>query len=616
MCGIVGRVSMRGPVARDAFERMTDRLAHRGPDGRGTWYGRADRVALGHRRLAILDLTPAGAQPMTLPGSGLWLTYNGEIYNHPALQVQLEAKGHVYRSRCDSETILHAYAEWGTDCVERLAGIFAFAIWDEGAGRLFAARDQIGVKPLYLVEEDGTLAFASQPAAFLDLPSFDAAPDAQAMLDYMTYGVVPGTRGAFAGVTKLPPAHALVWQDGRMRQWRYWALPAEPDIHDADTATALLEETLDAVVTSQLASDVPVATFLSGGIDSSLLSAIATERSGGPVTAYTIGFDSPRFDERAFAATAAKAIGARPVVAVMTEDELDRTFDDVARAYDEPFGINSALPMVRIARLASEHGTRVVLGGDGADELFAGYRHYDAFAAYYRQHGRATGDARAKGLIGKLRGLLAPFDPLSQYRAHNGRLAGQIAETMAGPALRDSTGGAPAPRRHRERLHLDLGRGPVDAARRADIATYLTDEILTKVDRATMAYGIEARVPLIDPRLAQLAFRIAPALHYAGGERKALLKRVGSRWVPPAVLSARKRGFTPPVADWLQRPARQADMRARIRDGRLVAAGIVRRDGFDRAIDALDQPLTGLLNLYLLERWAERWAGPSNPGPA
>ncbi|MGF1553069.1 MAG: asparagine synthase (glutamine-hydrolyzing) [Paracoccaceae bacterium] len=610
MCGIVGRVSTRAPVDRSAFERMTDRLAHRGPDGRGTWYAREGRVALGHRRLAILDLSPAGTQPMTIPGSGLWLTYNGEIYNHPALRAELEGKGHVYRSRCDSETILHAYAEWGTASVERLNGIFAFALWDEREGRLLAARDPIGVKPLYLIETAETLAFASQPGAFLDLPGFAARPDPEGMLDCLAYGVVPGERAAFAGVSKLGPGEALEWRDtGRRattRRWRYWRLPERAEIVDPAQAARVLEEALDRAVVSQLASDVPVSIFLSGGIDSSLVGAVAAGHTGAPATAFTIGFDDAMHDERRHAALAADLIGAHPVVAVLAPGDLDAALDDVVEAYDEPFAIDAGLPMARLARLAHEHGVRVALAGDGADELFAGYRHYDTLDRHYRRHGRCTAERvenPVRGLVA--RALHGAFDPVEAYRAHNARITGPVAETLAGPALAEGV----LPRRHRERAHFDPARPAVEAARRADVATYLADEILVKVDRATMAFGIEARVPLLDPDLAALAFRIDTALHYAGGERKALLKRVAGRWLPDSVLTVRKKGFSPPIDTWLTRPAVREAMLARVREGRLVADGILRRDDLARRLARLRRPAAGLLQLYLMERWAERWTG-------
>ena len=614
MCGIVGRVSRSRPVARDAFERMTDRLAHRGPDGRGTFYARDERVALGHRRLSIVDLSPAGSQPMTLADAGLALVYNGEIYNHPELRAELESHGHVYRSHCDTETVLHAYARWGEDCVSRFRGIFSFALWDDRRGQLFAARDHLGVKPFYYLDEDQGLAFASQPGAFLELPGFEPRIDPQGFLDYLSYGVVPGDRAVYRGVSKLPPGHVLTWRDGSVRTRSFWRPPERADIHDPDAAARALEDALESVVAMQLRSDVPVATFLSGGIDSSLITAIAGARRDEPTTAYTIGFDVERSDERAYAARAAEHCGARPVVEVLTAADVERTIDDAVEAYDEPFGIGAALPMVAISRLAAAHGTKVVLSGDGADELFAGYRHYDDLARHYRRAGRVTAERVGnwpRHLLARARH--GRFDPLQAYKCHNAELAGTARERLCGPALRDVVSGR---WRESDRFRRDLGA--VEAGRRCDLDTYLPDEILVKVDRASMRFGIEARVPFLDPALVELAFRIAPGLHYAGGERKALLKRAAARWLPADVLGLRKKGFSAPLGEWLRAGDAQRRMRAELAEGHLVETGLLDAEALAPTLGALRRPMAGLLQLYLLERWARRWLGGADAraGPA
>ncbi len=604
MCGIVGWVSRDTPIDPPSFERMTDRLAHRGPDGRGTWYSPSRRTALGHRRLAIVDLSPAGAQPMPLAEAGLWLTYNGEIYNHAALRRELEGRGHVYRSRSDSETILHAYAEWGGACVSRLRGIFAFAIWDERRQTLFAARDHVGVKPFYYHTTPEGMAFASQPRAFFDLPRFQATISHQAFADYLAYGIVPGERGAHAGISKLLPGHTLTWSDGAISLRRYWRLPESADIHCAEQAALLLGPAIEEAVDLQLMSDVPVATFLSGGINSSLVTAIGTTLRSERTVAFTMGFDDERRDERPFAAKTAEYCGADAVVGVLTEADADGTVDDTVEAFDEPFGIGAALPMVAISRLAAEHSAKVVLTGDGADELFAGYRHYDTLAAHYRRWGQATGQH-----IGNwprhwlMRAARGRFDPMAKYSSHNAEIAGSVREALAGEAMRDAL-----VERWREVEHFPLDREPVEAARRCDFHTYLPDEILVKVDRATMAFGIEARVPFVDPELAALAFRIASILHYERSERKGLLKRVARRWLSDEILTARKKGFSAPLGAWFNAPAaRHRRMVEALMDGKLVASGLLRREAIEPTLRALRRPAAGLLQLYLGERWANRW---------
>lgn len=603
MCGIVGWASRERPMDRAAFDGMIDSLAHRGPDGRGAWFDRGGRIALGHRRLSIVDLTEAGAQPMSLPEAGLHLTFNGEIYNHPELRETLEARGAVYRSRCDSETILHAYAEWGPSCVERFRGIFAFALWDEREGRLFAARDHVGVKPLYLRDGPDGLAFASQPRAFVGLPGFTPEIDPDGFLDALTYGVVPGHRGAYRGATKLPPGHRLIWRDGETRIERYWAPAEGVEIFDAREAEAAVAAAVEEAVALQLMADVPVATFLSGGIDSSVVTACAVETTGPGVKSFTIGFDEGPFDERPYAARAAEYLGVEPVVETLRPEDMDRAIEDAVEAFDEPFAIDAALPMTAISRLAASRGTKVVLAGDGADELFAGYRHYDALAARYRRHGRGDGGAvasRARAFAADL--IWGGFDPLAVYKSHNAQLNGPVAARMAGEALEGRRS-----QRWREEACFRRDLGPVEAARRCDLATYLPDEILVKVDRATMAFGIEARVPFLDPAMIDLAFRIDPALHYQGGERKAVLKRAARRWLPQDILSARKKGFSPPLVEWAGVPEMRRRMLETVSSGVLVSGGWLRGERLAEAVDGLARPAAALFQLYLLERWAQRW---------
>ncbi len=612
MCGITGWISADTPIGRDAFERMTDRLAARGPDGRGVWFARNDRIALGHRRLAIVDLSSAGAQPMSHDARGLRLTFNGEIYNHPELRRELEARGCVYRSRCDAETILHAYAEWGDDCVTRLRGIFAFAIWDEHRARLFAARDHLGVKPLYFTDGPRGFAFASQPRAFLDLPGFAPAIAPDAFVDYLTYGVVPGERAAFKGVNKLSPAHTLEWRDGVIRTRQYWSLPDVADIVDGEAARLAVEDALRDAVASQLMSDVPVSMLLSGGIDSSLVTAIATGQGAPSAKAFTLGFNVPASDERAFAAKAAARCKIEHVVEVLEPNDIDGVIDATVEAFDEPFGIDAALPMIAISRFMASHRVKVVLTGDGADELFAGYRHYDDLSSLYGKWGKTTaahaGDRRRAFLMRLLR---KRFTPLAAYTAHNGWIADRSVAGLAGPALRGH-----AAERWREGRCFPNTRGPVDAGRRCDLATYLPDEILVKVDRATMAYGIEARVPFLDPKLVELAFRISPDLHYRNGERKALLKAVGRRWLPEDILTARKKGFSAPIAELVvPTPERRAQLMDSVGEGPLVSAGFLEKKGVEQSIRTSTYPAGALLQLYLLDRWARRWIWPK-PGEA
>ena len=609
MCGINGWVSPGTPVERRQFDAMTDALAHRGPDGRGTAYFRNDRIALGHRRLAIQDLSSAGAQPMMLGTEGtdthLALTFNGEIFNHPELRRELEAHGAVYRTACDAETILHGYRRWGPDVVHRLRGIFAFAIWDERQGQLFAARDHVGVKPFYIAQIGDALAFASQPCAFRTLSAFDGNVDPRGFGDALRHGMPVAGRSIYENVTRLPPAHCFIWRAGERRTWQYWSVPEEAEIGDATHARKALEELLVDSIGAQMLGDVPIHSLLSGGIDSSLTTAIAAENRKRMGQAFTLGFADPQFDESEFAKTAARAIGCDHTVRVMDQHDAETAFNRTIEAFDEPYGIDSGLPMVAISDHMAEAGVKVVLSGDGADELFAGYRHYDALAAHYARHARGTGLSPAASFLGRLRGMFGGgFSPFPTYTAHNGWFDDDAVEALSGPRL----AAIDEPPFRREREVFDLSRGAVDAARRADFVSYLPDEILVKTDRATMAAGIEARVPLLDHRLVELAFRIEPQLHYDRGQRKALLKQAAAGWLPPSVLTARKKGFSAPVADFfLSQPGDEARILRQIASGPLVEDGWIDPSAIRRCIAKASYRAGAVLQLTLLDRWYRHW---------
>lgn len=605
MCGVTVWISEDRAVPRDEFEAMTDRLRRRGPDGRGAAYFRSDRVALGHRRLAILDLTDAGAQPMSLPARGLTLTFNGEIYNHPELRRELESAGAVYRSTCDAETILHGYAKWGPDVVKKLRGIFAFAIWDDQRGELFAARDHLGVKPLYRAEIGGGLAFASQPHAFFALRAFEKEVCPEGFRDALQYGVATGERSAFRGVSKLPPAHCFSWRGGESRMWRYWSLPEEATIARETEAIEAVAALLADSVSDQMLSDVPVHSLLSGGIDSSAIASVALRKRARFGQAFTLGFEDPTFDESRYAALAAEAIDCPHTIERLTRTEATQILDAAVEAFDEPYGIDSALPMVAISQFMAKAGVKVTLSGDGADECFAGYRHYDALARHYARFGRRDGDGRGATFTGRARSILSGgFSPFPAYTSHNGWFRQGDLINLAGPKIIEFGDDV----FHRERSVFNCDRPPVDAAQRADIQSYLPDEILVKIDRTTMAYGIEARVPFLDHRLVELAFSIEPTLHYQGGERKALLKAAARRWLPPSVLTRRKKGFSAPVGEFfLASDAQRKAAFDTILTGPLVTEGWVNGLSLRKICKRSEYAAGAAFQLMLIDRWYRCW---------
>ena len=373
MCGIVAELATGAPVARDRFERMVESLGARGPDGAGLRLLDGDRVALGHTRLAIIDLSEAGLQPLPNEDETAWLVFNGEIYNYRELRNELIGAGHRFRSQTDSEVVVHAYEEWGDDCVHRLRGMFAFAIWDSARRRLFAARDRLGVKPLYLWQHPGGLVIASQPRAILAHPAFRPEVNRAAFQNYLAYSYVPRDLSIYEGVSKVPAGHRVAVEGTSLRVDRYWEPHYRPEIRDPAEAAEMIRLKLAEAVETQLVSDVPIGFFLSGGIDSTSVAAIAASRCEEVPPSFTIGFDDAEGDERVHARLAAERIGCPAHERTLTVGDAFDLLPAYVRAYDEPFYDHSAIPTLAVSELARSHGVKVVLSGDGGDEVFGGY---------------------------------------------------------------------------------------------------------------------------------------------------------------------------------------------------------------------------------------------------
>ena len=604
MCGILGLRATNGDGEAVAL-RMLATLAHRGPDGLSVRALDEGRWVLGHARLAIIDLSPAGAQPMCgETGADCWITYNGEIYNHRALRAELERAGHVFRSHSDTEVLLAAYREWGAGMLDRLDGIFAFALWDGPRRRLWLVRDPLGVKPLYYTRDPRRFAFASEPKALLAFLGAAPTPDRASLNDYLTFGYVPGERTAFAEIAKLRGGHMLWWEDERVRVERYWEAGAFAG--DADDADGLVEHTraqLDRACTDQLESDVPVGLLVSGGLDSSAVaSAVARERPAS--TGFVIGFDAPAYDERRYAQVIASACGLRLEERVVGAEATPALLDRFDTAHDEPFADSSSLPCLSLFELVRGAAYKVVLGGDGGDELFSGYRRYDAFE---RHEGRSQAAwpmkvSGARGLAQAVRIALRParyrrpawrtyFDAIRQFTFED-----QTALLQPDWRPRGEEDLAWPFATYWDR-HLD---GP-KAAQLFDVRTYLQEDILTKVDRTAMHWGVEARVPLLARSMVEFALGVSTRVHRAGGARKQLLKRALDGRVPAELLSSRKKGFGLPLENTvgarLREWSRDAGSLAIVRDG-VIAAG---------ALQALHGDLDKMWSLYALDRWWRRW---------
>ena len=560
MCGIVGIVSSDGPVDRAVLERMRDTLTHRGPDGAGIEIWPELGVGLGHRRLSIIDLSDAGHQPMSNEDGTVWTVYNGELYNFRALRRQLEARGHSFRSQSDTEVIVHTYEEWGDDCIRRFGGMFAIAIWDVKRRRLVMARDRLGIKPLVYYWDGHTFIFASEIKAILAHPDIDKSVDRSALFDYLTYSYIPSPKTAYSRVHKLPPAHMLVIEGGIPTIGEYWDVNLEErsDIRTSEEAVDALSGELASAVERHMVSDVPVGVFLSGGIDSGTVTALAATSSSERLHSFTIDFDDPTTSEGADALLTAERYGTLHFQRTATRDNVEPMLDKAVALYDEPFGNSSTIPTYQVAALGSEH-VKVVLSGDGGDELFAGYQRYQIWMG--QQWARWVPRSVARPLLSPIVSLLPHHWALPRKAA---KLSMDPAErywplvSMFSPAQKRAVLGPEWVRefegyddywffRRYTRPHLD----PTTMAQYLDLKTYLPEDILTKVDRASMAHSLEVRPPLLDHTLVEKVFQVPHTIRWPGGKLKHLMRQISRPWLPPEVLSGSKRGFGVPWSSWM-----------------------------------------------------------------
>ena len=622
MCGIAGFVNRDGEPADPAIlARMTATLAHRGPDGDGSWCD--GPVALGHRRLSIIDVGN-GAQPMANEDGAVRVTYNGELYDEPALRADLLARGHTYRTQCDTESLVHLYEEEGAEFAARLHGMFALAIWDAPRRRLVLARDRMGQKPLYYAEtSSGALVFGSEAKALLAHPDVPSRLDREGLGRYLFYEYVPGPHSIWEGVRKLPPGHVLTREAGATTVRPYWSSPApDPDSAPFAEAAARFWDDFREVVGRTRRSDVPLGVFLSGGIDSSCVAAALAEvQPARSIRTFSIGFDDPSFDESGHARAVARFLGT---------DHRERTFSagsvmdllpEVSGWLDEPFGDASVLPTHLLSRFAREEVT-VVLGGDGADELLAGYPTFQAerLAGRFRRlpgvarslaasavarlpvdHGNISLDFRLKQF---LRGA-NEATPLAHQRWLGSFSGPEIAALLVDPGELDVEA------EHIARAaRLAPGLDPLTRSLRLYQDTYLPDDILTKVDRASMACGLEVRAPFLDPALVDSLARLPASYKYGKGSTKRLLKQAASGRLPDSILKRPKKGFGIPVARWLRGPLGPL-MDSLLDPARLRRQGIFRPEEVGRRVaehrSGARDHRKPLWTLLMFQLWHDRW---------
>jgi asparagine synthase (glutamine-hydrolysing) len=622
MCGIGGKLYFdpARSVEREILERMNAVQAHRGPDDSGIYCEGA--LGLAHRRLSIIDLSPAGHQPMSNEDGTIWIVFNGEIYNFQDLRPDLVRRGHRFRSRTDTEVILHLYEERGVGCLESLRGMFAFAIWDAPRRQLFLARDRLGKKPLCYQQDAEAFRFASEAKAILQDPAVEARPDPAGISHYLTYGYVPSPGSAFQGMRKLPPAHYLVCRDGRVEIVRYWRLRRDRKLDRSEAEWCQeIRTRLEEAVRIRLISDVPLGAFLSGGIDSSAVVAMMSHAAG-VIKTFSIGFDEAEYDELRYARLVAERFGTEHHELVVRPDAA-AILPKIAWHYDEPFGDSSAVPTYYVAQMTRRYVT-VALNGDAGDENFGGYDRYVAnllAASFDRWPGAGLlrrairwglrlwpQGGRRTSLLTRGRRFLDGLTevPERRYARWFCHFYGDRKDELLSPEFRASLGGADALdlllSAYRESDAPDFA----DATLGVDAALYLPDDLLVKVDIASMAHSLEARSPFLDHEFMEFAATIPSNLKVRGRTKKYILKRALADLLPKEILHRPKMGFGVPIDHWLRHELRELAYDTLL-GPRGLARGYFRRGTVQRL---LDEHVGGKANwhyllwtLLMLELW-------------
>jgi asparagine synthase (glutamine-hydrolysing) len=544
MCGICGVVSLRPPgpgghvIEPPAVVRMRDAMTHRGPDDEGLFL--ADGVAFGHRRLSIIDLA-GSRQPMSNPDESVWLTYNGEVYNFQDLRAELEGHGVAFRTKGDTEVILRAYEVWGDAAVERLRGMFAFAIWDGPRRRLLLARDPLGIKPLYYTRtSDGLVLFASEIRALLTWPGVRVEVEADAVWDYLGQRYVPGPRTIFKGIRKLPPGHLAIVERGELTVRRYWDVPLDGETWSEAGCVAAFRDLVTDSVRRELVSDVPLGVFLSGGLDSTTVTGLMSSMLDEPVRTFCVGYGGHTgVNERPYARMAAERFGTVHREVEIGLDAFWQLLPEAVASLEEPVMEAPAVSLLQLSRATREHVT-VVLSGEGADENLAGYATYGRTLATrwlrWLPRAGALADLAGSHRAAKLADWMGA-DLDARYRGVSAIFTTRERERLLGRR-------APAVDSAAEHYERTRGLHPLQRMLYYDQKVWLPDDLLVKADKMTMAASLELRVPFLDHKLVEWAWRVPPSLKLGGGEGKVLLRRAFAEMIPTPILARPKEGFT------------------------------------------------------------------------
>ena len=564
MCGIVGIIDFESKIDSELLKRMRDTLSHRGPDGAGIYLTRDSKVGLAHRRLSIIDLSSAGNQPMCNENGTIWVTYNGEIYNFQELRKELEKCGHIFKSHSDTEVIIHSYEEWGEMCVNKFRGMFAFGIFDEKNEKLFLARDRFGIKPLFYYWDGERFIFGSEIKAIITHPKVKRDIDLSAIYDYLTYMYIPTPKTIYKNIKKLPPAHSLAFDNESINIKEYWDVHFESKEMSEKECGDLVNKYLTESMKMHLISDVPIGVFLSGGLDSSIVTAKMSNLIEEPAKTFSIGFDVKEHSEIEYARIVANRFKTDHYEKIVAKDVLDEMLPKVICMYDEPCSNSSAIPTYHVSKLAKER-VKVVLSGDGGDEVFAGYSWYDRWLNVQKFNcipsclKRSAFDI-ANALSKRIKLLPNPNFIAYIFLPHGGlEQYGYLMSVFTPEEKRDFLS---------EDFLQDFSgyddywyfrkywREELDSISRMqylDMKTYLHEDCLTKVDRASMAVGLEVRVPFLDHKLVETVASFPPSLRYNNGEKKYILKRAMEDVLPKEILERGKKGFSAPIGRWLDK---------------------------------------------------------------
>ena len=568
MCGICGIVHTDGErtVDRGTLEAMTRLMICRGPEDEG--FHLDGPVGLGHRRLSIIDIE-GGPQPMTNEDGSIWIVYNGEVYNFQELADELKKRGHRFKTRCDTEVILHLYEDYGTECLSRLRGMFSFAIWDSREKQLFCARDRIGQKPFYYALKDGAFIFASGPAPILCFPGFGRRVDHRAIDLYLTYQYVPSPHCMFEGMQKLPPAHYLTFKGGKVEVQRYWDVDGAGEIAlSYREGCERLRELLTEATRLRLVSDVPLGAFLSGGVDSSIVVALMSKLTDRPVKTFSIGFEDSSYNELPYARLIAKKYNTDHHEFIVRPRAID-ILPSLVRHYGEPFADSSALPTYYVAEMTRRHVT-VALNGDAGDELFAGYPRYLAFKlagfwselpgvrAQARLWGKILRGAKQRSFPGRVRRFLDSlrYDGARRYLNYVEYFGSDERERLYSPAMRGESGAFDAEGYLRELYSSAVVKDDIARILLVDLKSYLPEDLLVKVDIASMANSLEARSPFLDHRVVEFATSLPSNWKLRGKKSKYILKDTFADLLPRDILRRGKMGFGVPISRWFREELR------------------------------------------------------------